>query len=70
LTPPHAGSNRPVDVRNVTLDWRQPTGFDRVLEMTYTVSRPVGPEFERWEPSAVLTIRPAELSAPPSAANG
>ena len=54
----------------MTLDWRQPTGFDRLLEMTYTVSRPVGPEFEHWEPSAVLTIRPAELSAPPSAANG
>jgi hypothetical protein len=58
VTPPAAGSDRPVDVRSVELPWGRPTGFDRPLAMTYTVARPVGPEFDDWEPAAAVTIRP------------
>lgn len=59
VTPPSAGSNQPVEVRSLDLDWAQPTGFGRALTMTYTVARPTGPEFTDWEPAASLTIRPA-----------
>ncbi len=65
LTPPDAGSDRPVDVRHVRLGWRQPSGFDGALTMTYTVSRPLGPEFDDWEPVAALTIMPAPSTARP-----
>ena len=59
ITPPDAGSDQPVDSRRIPLDWQQPTGFDRPLSVTYSVARPIGPEFDDWEPSAAITIQPA-----------
>jgi hypothetical protein len=58
LTPPEAGSDQPVKWRRIRLNWTQPRGFNLPLSVTYSVVRPIGPEFVGWEPSVSLTIAP------------
>jgi hypothetical protein len=57
VTPPGAGSDRPVASRRIPLTWQQPSGFDRPLAISYCVARPIGPEFDDWEPAASLAIQ-------------
>jgi hypothetical protein len=57
VTPPDAGSESPMDVFTTPVDWPAPAGFPIATQATYSVARPVGPEFSTWEYDRMVTIR-------------